>query len=57
MVRLKFKYNYTMSTKKNFQVCFLAISGQIQKVRLVLKFMGSEDFKTVLSFDIWPSRS
>ena len=51
---------YTMSTK-NLTVCFLAISqfllGQIQKVRSVLKSACSEDFKTVPTFDIWPSRS
>ena len=30
---------------------------QIQKVRSVLKSAGSGDFKTVLTFDILPSRS
>ena len=30
---------------------------QIQKVRSVLKSAGSKDFKTDLTFDIWPSRS
>ena len=43
------------------EVCFLAISqlvlGQIQKVRSVLKTTGSENFKTVPTFDIWPNRS
>ena len=52
--------NYTVSTKKLGSL-FFAISqlllGQIQKVRSVLKNAGSENFKTVFSFDIWPSRS
>ena len=51
---------YTMSTKKLGSL-FLAISqlllGQIQKVRSDLKSAGSENFKTVLTFDIWQSRS
>ena len=52
---------YTLCPQKNFTVCFLAISqlllSQIQKVRSVLKTTGSENFKTVPTFDIWPSRS
>ena len=48
-------------TQNFFIFCFLAISTsnlhQIQKVRSVLKSAGSEDFKTDLTFDIWPSRS
>ena len=52
---------YTLCPQKNFTVCFLAISqlllGQIQKVRSVLKTTGSKNFKTVLTFEIWPSRS
>ena len=51
----------TLCTQKNFVVWFLAISqlliGQIQKVRSVLKNIGSENFKNVLTFNIWPSRS
>ena len=52
---------YTPCPQKKLEVWFLAISqllfGQIQKVRSVLKTTGSENFKTVLTFDIWPSRS
>ena len=51
----------TPCQQKKFEVCFLAISqlllGQIQKVRSVLETTGSENFKTVLTFEIWPSRS
>ena len=51
---------YTVSTK-NYTVCFLAITPsnlhQIQKVRSVLKSARFEDFKTVLDFQFWPSRS
>ena len=51
----------TVCPQKKFKVCFLAISqlllGQIQKVRSVLKTTGSENFKTVLTFEIWPSNS
>ena len=51
----------TPCPQKKFEVCFLAISqlllGQIQKVRSVLKTTGSENFKTVLTFEIWPSWS
>ena len=51
----------TPCPQKKLSVCFLAISqlklGQIQKVRSVLKTTGSENFKTVLTFEIWPSRS
>ena len=47
--------------QKNSTIYFLAISqlllGQIQKVRSVLKTTGYENFKTVLTFDVWPSRS
>ena len=46
----------TTCPQKNLTVCFLALSQlllrQIQKVRSVLKSAGSEDFKTVLTFDI-----
>ena len=46
---------------KKFPVWFLAISqlllGQIKKVRSVLKSAHSEEFKTVHTFVIWPSRS
>ena len=52
---------YTPCPQKKLEVWFLAISqllfGQIQKVRSVLKTIDSENFKTVLTFDIWPSRS
>ena len=51
----------TLCPQKKLQVCFLAISqlllGQIQNVRSVLKTTGSENFKTVLTFEIRPSRS
>ena len=51
---------FTLCPQKNLEV-FFSISqlllGQIQKVRSVLKTAGSENFKTVFSFDIWPSRS
>ena len=57
---LNIKDKYTLSTKKS-SVCFLAMSQlkfvQIQKVRSVLKTTGSENFKTVLTFEIWPHRS
>ena len=57
---INIKDKYTLSTKKS-SVCFLAMSQlkfvQIQKVRSVLKSACSEDFKTVLTFEIWPSRS
>ena len=47
--------------KKKYPVCFLAITPsnlhQIQKGRSVLKSARSEDFKTVLDFQFWPSRS
>ena len=48
--------------KKTRKFVFLPMSllllGQIQKVlRSVLKSAHSEDFKTVLTFDFWPSRS
>ena len=47
--------------KKNLDFCFLSISPsnlyQIQKVRSVLKSAHPEDFKTVLDFEFWPSRS
>ena len=50
----------TPCPQKKLEVCFLAISqlllGQIQKVRSVLKTTGSENLKTVLTFEIWPSR-
>ena len=59
-----FQLNLSSTTpcpQKNLTVCFLAISqlllGQIQKVRSVLKSACSDNFKTVLTFDIWPSRS
>ena len=46
----------TVCPQKKFKVCFLAISrlllGEIQKVRSVLKTTGSENFKTVLTFEI-----
>ena len=52
---------YTPCPQKNLTVCFLAISqlllGRIQKLRSVLKTTGSENFKTDLTFEIWPSRS
>ena len=52
---------HTPCPQKKFPVCNLAITTsnfhQIQKVRSVLKTTGSENFKTVLTFDIWPSRS
>ena len=52
---------YTPCPQKNFTVCILAITSsnlhQIQKVRSVLKTTGSENFKTDLTFEIWPSRS
>ena len=54
-------FSYTPCPQKKLPVCFLAISqlllGQIPKVRSVLKSARSEEFKTVLTFDIWPSRS
>ena len=47
--------------KKKYHFCILAITTsnlhQIQKGRSVLKSARSEDFKTDLTFDIWPSRS
>ena len=47
--------------QKNYTVCFLAVTPsnlhQIQKGRSVLKSARSEDFKTVLDFKFWPSRS
>ena len=53
--------NYTGCPQKNTTVCFLLISPsnlhQIQKGRSVLKSARSEDFKTVLDFQFWPSRS
>ena len=52
---------YIPCPQKNLEVRFLAISqlliGQIPKVWSVLKSACSEDFKTLLTFDIWPSRS
>ena len=57
----KMETKNTPCPQKKFKVCFLAISqlklGKIQKVRSVLKTTGSENFKTVLTFEIWPSRS
>ena len=51
----------TGGPKKNLPVCFLAITTsnlhQIQKGRSVLKSARSEDFKTDLTFDFWPSWS
>ena len=45
----------------NFFFLFLAISSsnlhEIQKVRSVLKSACSQLFKTVLTFEFWPSRS
>ena len=59
-----FQLNLSSTTpcpQKNLTVCFLAIFqlllGQFQKVRSPLKSAGSEDIKTVLNFDIWPTRS
>ena len=47
--------------QKNLPVCFSSISPsnfhQIQKVKSVLKSACPEDFKTVLDFEFWPSRS
>ena len=52
---------YVKGGPLNFEILFLAITTsnlhQIQKVRSVLKSARSEDFKTDLTFDIWPSRS
>ena len=52
---------YTGCPQKKFPVCFLAITPsnlhKIQKGRSVLKSARSEDFKTVLDFQFWPSRS
>ena len=55
---------YASSTpcpQKNLDFRFLSISPsnlhQIQKVRSVLKSARPEDFKTVLDFQFWPSRS
>ena len=47
-----------MSTK-NFPVCLLAISQLLLRIQVlsVLKSVRSEDVKTVLTSDIWPSRS
>ena len=60
---INWKVWYIVNTpcpQKNSEVCFLAISqlllDQIQKVRSVLKSAGSGNFKTVLTFDILPSR-
>ena len=55
-------YSQVKGVTQNFLIFrFLAITTsnlhQIQKVRSVLKSAGSEDFKTVLTFDIWPNRS
>ena len=47
---------YVKGGPLNFEILFLAITTsnlhQIQKVRSVLKSACSEDFKTVLTFDI-----
>ena len=52
---------HTPCPQKKYHFCILAITTsnlhQIQKGRSVLKFARSEDFKTDLTFDIWPSRS
>ena len=52
---------YVKGGPLNFEILFLAITTsnlhQIQKVGSVLKSARSEDFKTDLTFDIWPSRS
>ena len=54
-------YGTTPCPQKNYTVCFMAITPsnlhQIQKGRSVLKSARSEDFKTVLDFQFWPSRS
>ena len=51
---------YVKGGPLNFEILFLAITTsnlhQIQKVRSDLKSSFSEDFKTVLTFDILPSR-
>ena len=51
----------TPCPQKNYTVCFMAVTPsklhQIQKGRSVLKSARSEDFKTVLDFQFWPSRS
>ena len=51
----------TPCPQKKYTVCILAITSsnldQIQKVRWVLKSARSQLFKTVLTFEIWPSRS
>ena len=53
--------SYTGCPQKKYTVCFLAITRsnlqQIQKGRSVLKSARSEDFKTVLDFQFWQSRS
>ena len=47
--------------KKNLSVCILAMRSsdlnQIKKVMSVSKSACSQLFKTVLIFDLWPSRS
>ena len=52
---------HTPCPQKKYTVCILAITSsnldQIQKVRWVLKSARSQLFKTVLTFEIWPSRS
>ena len=54
-------HTYTPCPQKKYTVCILAITSsnldQIQKVRWVLKSARSQLFKTVLTFEIWPSRS
>ena len=61
LLERKQDYHIHRVHKKNSEVCFFAISQlllcQIQKVRSVLNTTGSENFKTVPTFDIWPSRS
>ena len=54
-------FSFTVMANKNGRDSILAITTsnlhQIEKGRSVLKSAGSEDFKTDLTFDIWPSRS
>ena len=51
----------TLCPQKKSSVCILAITSsnlsKIQKVTTVLKSAFSQLFKTVLTFDFWPSRS
>ena len=54
-------YIHTPCPQKNSSVCILAITSsnlnQIQKVRSVLNSAWLQLFKTVLTFDIMPSKS